>query len=104
MPALATSRIMSASESRGVVSGAPVSASLNLAGTGVPDKLDKVSTGAPPPAPPAGEAVEAPAEARGPGPSARGTADMAGAARNEERTGSGAHGDERTHRRHRPWL
>jgi hypothetical protein len=28
---------------------------------------------------------------------------MAGAARDEERTGSGAHGDERMHRRHRPW-
>jgi hypothetical protein len=66
-PALATSRIMSAREARGVGAGAPVSARLNLAGTGAPDKLDKISTGAPPPAPPAGEAVEAPAGAGGQG-------------------------------------
>jgi hypothetical protein len=67
-----------------------VPARANHAGTGAPDKLDKLSTGAPPPAPPAGAAVEAPPGAGGPGPSARGTADMAGAARDEERTGSGA--------------
>jgi hypothetical protein len=65
MPALATSRIMSASEARGVGEGAPVSAKLNLAGTGAPDKLDKFSTGAPPLAPPTGEAVEALAGAGG---------------------------------------
>jgi hypothetical protein len=34
MPALATSRIMSASKARGVGAGAPVSARLNFAGTG----------------------------------------------------------------------
>jgi hypothetical protein len=104
MPALATSRIMSASEARGVGVGAPVSERLNLSGTGAPDKLDKLSTGAPPPAPPAGEAVEAPAGVGGPGLRARGTTDMAGAARDEERTWSGAHGDEPTHRRRRPWT
>jgi hypothetical protein len=79
-----------------------VSAGAILAGTGAPDKLDKFSTRVPPPAPPAGEAVDAPSGAVVPGPSAKGTADMAGAARDEERKGRGAHGDERTHRRHRP--
>jgi hypothetical protein len=103
MPALAASRIISASEARGVGAGAPVSARLNVAGTGADDKLDKLSTGVPPPAPPAGEAVEAPAGARGQGPSARRTVEMAGAARDEERTGSEAHGDGLTQRRHRPW-
>jgi hypothetical protein len=89
MPALATSRIMSASEARVVGAGAPVPARFNLAG-GVPDTLDMLSTGSPPSAPPAGGAVEAPpAGAWRPGPGARGTADMAGAARAEERTGSG---------------
>jgi hypothetical protein len=86
IPALATSHIMSTSDARGVGAGAQVSARLDLAGTGAPEKLNKFSTGAPPPAPPAGEAVEAPAGAGGAGPSARGTADMAGAARDEERT------------------
>jgi hypothetical protein len=99
--ALATPRIMSASEARGVGAGAPVSAGAIFACTGAPDKLDKFSTRLPPPAPPAGEAVEVPSGAVVPGPSARGTADMAGAARDEERTGRGAHEDERTHRRHR---
>jgi hypothetical protein len=103
MPALATSRITSASEVRGVGAGAPASARFNLAGTGAPEKLDKISTGAPPSAPPAGEAVEARAGAGGPGLGARETTDKAGAARYQERTGSGAHGDELTHRRHRPW-
>jgi hypothetical protein len=103
MPALATSRIMSASEARGVGAGAPVSKKINAVGTGTPKQIEKLSTGEPPPAPPAGEAVEAPAGAGGPGLSARRSVDMAGAARDEERTGSGAHGDQRTHRRQRPW-
>jgi hypothetical protein len=60
-----------------------------------PDKLDKLSTGAPPPAPPAGAAVEAPlAVAGGPGLSARRTADMASPARGEGRTWRAVHGDE----------
>jgi hypothetical protein len=104
MPALATSRIMSAREARGVGAGAPVPARVNHTGTSATDKLDKSSTDVPPPAPPAVAAVEAPPAGAGwPEPSASGTADLAGAARDEERTGSGAHGNERTHRRHRLW-
>jgi hypothetical protein len=104
MPALATSRIMSASQARGVGAGVPVQARFNLAGTPIPVKLNMLSAGSPPPAPPARGAVEAPPAATGgPGPGARGTADMAGAACDEQRTGSGAHGGEWTHRQHRPW-
>jgi hypothetical protein len=70
---------MSASEARGGGAGAPVPA--------------RVSTGAPPPEPPAGAAVEAPPAGAGrPGPGARGTAERGGAAHDKERMANGHKG------------